>query len=86
MQNETKLINGLHTLEIKSHVGDPFIDVILDGVRLGGVIGLQINAQANEIPMVTFSMTLMDVEVDLKDAMMEGQNADNRQDDAENVQ
>lgn len=87
MQNETKLTNTFHSLEVKSHAGDPFIDVVLDGVRLGGVIGLQINGESNAIPTVTFSLYLIDVKADLKNAIKEEPlNADDQQADAENVQ
>lgn len=69
--SKTDISSPLHTLKVKAHAGDPYMDIFLDGKQVGGVTELTVHAATKEIPTVTFTMLLLDADIDLKGAIEE---------------
>ena len=60
----SELKTSLHSISIKSHMGDPYIDVFLDGHQMGGVKWLDLSLESGTVPTATLTINLCDAEVD----------------------
>lgn len=69
--SKTDISSPLHTLKVKAHAGDPYMDIFLDGKQVGGVTEFTVNAKSREIPTVTFTMLLLDADISVKEAIEE---------------
>lgn len=65
-KQKTDISSPLHTLKVKAHAGDPYMDIFLDGKQVGGVTEFTVNVKSREIPTVTFTMLLLDADISVK--------------------
>ena len=61
----------LHSLKIRSHLTDAFVDIFMDGEKLDGVSKLTLDLEAKSIPTATITFMLNDADVSLSGELTE---------------